>query len=189
MNLKTLNISKTWTLFLDRDGVINRRLKDDYVRTPAEFQFHENATEAIRVFSEWFGKMIVVTNQQGIGKGLMSEEALMEVHRKMLTEIEAAGGRIDKIYHCAGLRQHKPFCRKPRVGMALEARHDFPEINFKKSIIAGDAVTDMQFGRRLKMKTILIGEDNSIARKYPALVDLWFPSLFEFAKNLIPKKN
>ncbi|MCF8364694.1 MAG: HAD-IIIA family hydrolase [Bacteroidales bacterium] len=185
MILKTLNISRNWTLYLDRDGVINHRLVDNYVRTPDEFRFFDGVPEAIRIFSEIFDRIIIVTNQQGIGKGLMTVEELNEVHKKMMNDIRAAGGRIDKIYHCAGLKEQRPFCRKPQVGMGLESKKDFPEINFKKSIIAGDSKSDMQFGRRLKMKTILIGEENTIALESPVLIDYWFQSLYHFAKNLI----
>jgi len=184
MNLKTLNISNDWTLFLDRDGVINERLVDEYVRTPEEFHFFDGTLEAIKVFSGIFGRIVIVTNQQGIGKGLMNEDELEVVHKSMLEEINKAGGRIDKIYHCAGLSHKKPFCRKPQIGMALNARKDFPEINFKKSIIAGDSKTDLQFGRRLKMKTVLIGADNLIARENPNLVDYWFKSLFDLSLDL-----
>jgi len=184
MILKTLNISKQWTLFLDRDGVINQRLIDDYIHSPDEFRFLEGVREAIRIFSGVFGRIVIVTNQQGIGKGLMSVEELNAIHQKMLTEIRAAGGRIDKIYFCTELRQNHPFRRKPQVGMALDSRRDFPEIKFKKSLMAGDSKTDMQFGKRLKMKTVLIGEENSIARQNPTLVDYFFPSLFEFANAL-----
>jgi len=184
MNLKTLNISNDWTLFLDRDGVINERLVDEYVRTPEEFHFFDGTLDAIKTFAGIFGRIVIVTNQQGIGKGLMDEHELAKVHKSMLAEISESGGRIDKIYHCAGLSHKKPFCRKPQIGMALNARKDFPEINFKKSIIAGDSKTDMQFGRRLKMKTILIGADNLIARENPMLVDYWFQSLYDLSRTL-----
>ena len=184
MNLKTLNISNDWTLFLDRDGVINQRLVDEYVRTPDEFHFFEGTLEALKVFAGLFGRIVIVTNQQGIGKGLMNENELEVVHSSMLADINKAGGKIDKIYHCAGLSHTRPFCRKPQIGMALKARKDFPEINFKKSIIAGDSKTDMQFGRRLKMKTILIGADNLIARENPTVVDYWFQSLSDLSLSL-----
>ncbi len=184
MILKTLNISDSWTLFLDRDGVINQRIVDYYVRRPEEFQFAEGAVEAIRIFSEHFAKVVIVTNQQGIGKGLMTEAELAEVHKFMLADINKAGGRIDKIYHCPDLQQQFSICRKPRIGMALLARRDFPEIRFKKSIMAGDTKSDMLFGKSLKMLTVLINPDNTLARKHPELVDWWFPSLIAFAQEI-----
>jgi histidinol-phosphate phosphatase family protein len=184
MILKTLNISDRWTLFLDRDGVINQRLVDNYVQRPEDFHFTDGSPEAIRIFARHFAKVFVVTNQQGIGKGLMTEAELAEIHKLMLSNIEKAGGRIDKVYHCPGLQKDRPLCRKPRIGMALVARRDFPEIRFTKSIMAGDTKSDMIFGKRLKMKTVLINPKNDLACKYPELVDFWFPSLIHFAREI-----
>ncbi len=184
MTLKTLNISKDWTLFLDRDGVINQRFVDNYVATVEDFHFIDGVTEAIKHFTTSFGRLLVVTNQQGIDKGLMTDDDLAKVHNYMLAEIEKANGRVSKVYYCAGLAKHRPFRRKPQVGMGLHAKADYPEINFKKSVMAGDSKTDMEFGKRLKMKTVLIGPDNKIAREHPGLVDFWFPSLIEMAKQI-----
>ena len=184
MILKTLNISDSWTLFLDRDGVINQRLVDEYVRQVEAFKFTEGATKAIRIFAQHFAKIFVVTNQQGIGKGLMTEAELTEIHKAMVANIEKAGGRIDSIYHCPGLQKDRPLCRKPRIGMALQARKDFPDIRFKKSIMVGDTKSDMLFGKRLKMKTVLINPDNTLACRYPELIDFWFPSLIAFAQHI-----
>ena len=91
-----MQFDKTWTLFLDRDGVINRRLVDAYVRNWQEFAFEEGVLEAIKRFSEIFGRTFVVTNQQGIAKELMTEADLQVVHQQMIGEIERVGGRIDK---------------------------------------------------------------------------------------------
>ena len=187
MTLKNLNISDNWTLFLDRDGVINTRLIDDYVKTWDDFKFVEDVPEAIHTFSQIFNKIVVVTNQQGIGKGLMKEETLLDIHSRMKAEIEANQGRIDSIYFCPGLRQDKPFCRKPNVGMALQAKKDHPEIDFKRSVMAGDSLGDLRFGKRLKMKTILIGETNELACIHPDLTDFWFKSLKEFADAISQK--
>jgi len=181
---KSLHISKEWSLFLDRDGVINRRLVDDYVKNIAGFVFETGVQEAMQVFNNLFGRIVVVTNQQGIGKGLMTSETLETIHSHMLLETEKAGGRIDAVYHCPELSSRQPFCRKPQVGMGLKAKKQFPEINFKKSIMAGDSKSDMQFGKRLKMKTVLIGTETDIARKHPQLVDYWFPSLLHFAEYI-----
>ncbi len=181
MTLKNLGISKSWTLFLDRDGVINRRLVDDYVKSWGEFEFLPGVPEALARFSGQFGHILVVTNQQGIGKGLMSAGELDEIHQNMLNAVKIAGGRIDKIYVCPHLKEQRPFCRKPQVGMGLQARKDFPQIDFKKSVMAGDSVSDLRFGRRLGMKTVLISTGCQIAREHPALVDFCFGSLTEFA--------
>jgi histidinol-phosphate phosphatase family protein len=184
MTLKNLNISKDWTLFLDRDGVINRRLVDDYVKSWDEFEFLDGVLDATKIFAETFGRIVVVTNQRGIGKGLMAEDTLNNIHQKMKDEIARAGGKIDRVYYCPALKSSGNFCRKPQIGMGLKARKDFPEINFKKSIIAGDSKSDMQFGKRLKMKTVLIGDDFSIASTNPKLIDYHFDGLIDFARQL-----
>ncbi|MFH0894338.1 MAG: HAD-IIIA family hydrolase [Bacteroidota bacterium] len=180
--LKDLVSEGSWTLFLDRDGVINRRLPDDYVKHENEFEFIEGVENAIAVFSKIFHRIIVVTNQQGIGKGLMTEEMLASVHKKMLTGIEKAGGKIDKIYFCKHRKEDNHFDRKPSVGMALKAKHDFPDIHFGYSVMAGDSESDMIFGHRAGMFTALIGDDTAIARKNPKLVDFYFTSLKEMAE-------
>ena len=184
MILKNLNISKAWTLFLDRDGVINRRLVDDYVKSWDEFEFLEGVPEALRIFSEIFGKIIVVTNQRGIGRGLMTKETLMGIHQRMVQEIAHAGGRIDSVYFCPDLKDSGSFCRKPQVGMGLRAKKDFPDIRFKKSLMAGDSVSDLEFGKRLGMKTVLIDKSLLIARRHPLLTDYRFDSLITFAHVL-----
>jgi len=151
-----LKIDGTWSLFLDRDGVINRKLENDYVKSWEEFEFIPGALKSIASFSKIFGRIIVVTNQQGIGKGLYTHEELELVHAKMIHEIELTGGRIDKVYYSPNLNSENSILRKPNIGMGLKAKEDFPEIDFKKSIIIGDSVSDMQFGKNLGMTTFYI---------------------------------
>lgn len=169
-------------LFLDRDGVINRRIDGGYVSTPDELELLPHATESIARLSHFFRHIFVVTNQQGIGKGLMSEDDLLAVHAKMTAAIEQAGGRLDHIYHCPALKEAHNFCRKPNIGMALQARRDHPGLRLKDCVMIGDAVTDMMFGRRCGMQTILVGEWSEIATQQPQLVDFFFPSLLEVAE-------
>jgi D-glycero-D-manno-heptose 1,7-bisphosphate phosphatase len=148
-------VDKSWTLFLDRDGVINEK-KNDYVKNISEFSFINDAIEALSMLSSLFGNIIVVTNQRGVGKGLMSENDLNIIHTRMQDLVLMGGGRIDKIYYCTGVPETS-FCRKPNIGMALKAKNDFPEIDFEKSIIIGDSKSDMEFGKRLNMKTVFVG--------------------------------
>ncbi|NCC73676.1 MAG: HAD-IIIA family hydrolase [Sphingobacteriia bacterium] len=177
-------ISKTWTLFLDRDGVINQRLKGDYVKQWEEFSFISGTLKALETFGNVFGRIIVVTNQQGVGKGLMTMSDLNHIHTRMTEEVKKAGGRIDKVYSCTQLKSDRPFCRKPNPGMALLARKDFPEIRFKQSIMAGDSMSDLKFGKQLGMLTVLISPDNHLARQYPYFTDLWFENLAGLADFL-----
>ena len=150
-------LDKSWTLFLDRDGVINTHRPDDYVKNETEFEWIAGSKEAIRDLSQLIGRVLVVTNQQGIGKGMMTVYDLDKIHWKMQTVLEAIGGRIDRVYYCPHLAAIMPKCRKPDIGMAEEAQQDFPEINFSKSIMIGDSDSDIEFGCRLGMFTVRVG--------------------------------
>lgn len=143
-------------MFLDRDGVINDRLVGRYVLTWREFRFIPGTLEALRFFAGYFGRIFVVTNQQGIGKGLMTEEDIQDIHKRMLSEIVQAGGRIDGIYFCPDLKEKPDNCRKPNPAMALQAQRDFPEIEFTRSVMVGDSISDMDFASRLGMRSVLI---------------------------------
>ena len=160
--LKEWKVDKSWTLFLDRDGVINERIVDGYVKTVEEFIFNDGVLDTIKRLSEVFGKIVVVTNQQGIGKGLMTEEDLKKVHNYMLSEIKNAGGRIDNIYFAPGLASPTNELRKPNIGMAHQAQKDFPEIDFSKSVMIGDSPSDIEFGKNAGMKTIFVGQGNDL---------------------------
>jgi histidinol-phosphate phosphatase family protein len=170
------DIDAGWTLFLDRDGVINRRIVGGYVQYPEEFVFLPGVPESIAVFSVLFGRIIVVTNQQGIGKGLMNEKQLETVHRKMLKEVEQAGGRIDAVLHCPDLAGAGATCRKPSPFLALEAQTRFPEIDFRRSIMVGDAESDMLFGKNAGMYTVWVGEEPAPV-DYTDFVTSGLPSL------------
>jgi D-glycero-alpha-D-manno-heptose 1-phosphate guanylyltransferase len=147
-------IDRTWTLFLDRDGVINTD-DGDYVRNKETFAFASNALKAIAALSRRFGRIIVLTNQRGVEKSLMTEGTLNEIHSFMQSEVEKAGGRIDAIYYCTSLFNDHPD-RKPNPGMALKAKHQFPDIDFQKSIMVGDKLIDMQLGRNIGAHTVLV---------------------------------
>jgi histidinol-phosphate phosphatase family protein len=189
MNLNNLKIDKTWTLFLDRDGVINRRIVDDYVKTWKQFEFLNGTQDALKILSSLFGKIFIVSNQQGIGKGLMTEEELQEIHCRMVEEIEKSGGRIDKVYHSPFLEKDKSILRKPGIGMALKARKEFPGTNFSRSVMAGDSVSDMIFGKKAGMITAFISTEKDLIRKNYQLIDVAFPDLLSFSKDLQLKNN
>jgi len=153
------NIDKSWTLFLDRDGVINKRIPDGYVQHWEAFEFLPGVLESIAIFSRIFGRIIVITNQQGIAKGIMNEAQLEVVHREMFAEVEQAGGKIDAVFHCPDMASMPDNCRKPSPFLALKAQKQFPEIDFRKSIMVGDTESDMTFGKNIGMLTILVGEE------------------------------
>ena len=158
MNVAIPKIDTSWTLFLDRDGVINKKLEGDYVKIIDEFEFLPYALEAIKLFSSRFHKVVIVTNQQGINKRLMTEDDLHKVHQYLLQEVQNFGGRIDAIYHAPQLADENSMMRKPNIGMALQAKEEFPSIDFKKSIMIGDSISDMKFAKNLNMFGIFIGQ-------------------------------
>jgi D-glycero-D-manno-heptose 1,7-bisphosphate phosphatase len=180
MTLKNLNINKNWTLFLDRDGVINKKIDNDYVKQWIEFEFIEGVLDALKFLNTVFGSIIVVTNQQGIGKKLYRKEDLELIHKNMLYEIAYHGGKIDKVYFSPYLKSENHPYRKPGIGMALKAKEDISSINFKQSIMIGDSMSDMEFGRNAGMKTIYISEEITENDK----IDFNFKSLNEIVISL-----
>lgn len=170
-------VDETWTLFLDRDGTINTRIIDGYVKEISQFQFLPNVLDALAVFSQWFNRIIIVTNQQGVGKELMTTSDLNIVHDHMMEAINEHGGHIDQILSCTHLADEYNNCRKPSPSMALQAEAMFPDIKFEKSIMVGDMPSDIQFGNICGMKSIYCGNLNDLAGSKP---DLIVKSLWEF---------
>ena len=171
-------------LFLDRDGTLNERIIDGYVTRDEDFRIIDGVLDAMAIFAKKFDRIFIVTNQQGIGKGLMTESDLKTIHDGFLRQVEAAGGRVDKIYFCPALKAEHSFMRKPSIGMALQARRDFPDVKLRQSVMVGDTESDMLFGHRAGMQTVLVGPEPEIAHKIPHLVDYYYPSLLAYARTL-----
>ena len=177
------NIDRYWTLFLDRDGVINEDKPGSYIFNADEFQFMEGAPALFKKLTECFGHLFVVTNQRGVGKQLMTVADLAAIHQKMLEGIEAAGGRIDAIYYAPSLDNKDPL-RKPNPGMAYRAKKDFPMIDLARAVMVGNKMSDMSFGKNAGMYTVYIASTNPEAPFPHPDVDLRFHSLLEFANHL-----
>lgn len=183
MHFNLKNIDKTWTLFLDRDGVINHEKADDYIHSWDEFQFYVGAAESFKIFAEKFKQVIVVTNQRGIGKGVTLLNDLELIHKNMQMQVALLGGRIDRVYFCPDLESSSPN-RKPNAGMALQAKFDFPEIDFSKSIMVGNNFSDMEFGKNIGAQTVFLTTTQPLPSMPDNRIDLLFGSLVEFAKAL-----
>lgn len=184
MALPTSQIDRSWTLFLDRDGVINRHLPNDYVRSIDQFKLLPGVARALAQLTPRFGRILIVTNQQGVGKGLYTLDDLASIHDHMVALIEGEGGRIDRVYVAPQLEAENSPMRKPGIGMAQRAKADFPEVDFAKSIMVGDTVGDMIFGRRAGMYTVLVGgADQTLFDS--GQVDAVFPSLVEVAEEIL----
>lgn len=181
IDLHTIN--NTWTLFLDRDGVINHEKHKDYIHTWDEFVFYEGVIKAMAVFAKKFRYIVIVTNQRGIGKGVTRLQDVELIHKNMTKAIETAGGRIDAIYFCPDVDETSPN-RKPNPGMGLQAAEDFPDINLNKAIMIGNTLSDMQFGRNLGVQTIFLPTTRPEVDLNDDNIDAVYDSLIDFANVL-----
>jgi D,D-heptose 1,7-bisphosphate phosphatase len=162
-------------VFLDRDGVINGKLPEDrYVREVSEFEFLPGVFEALTTLKELGFMLVLVTNQRGIARELMSVDDLERVHGFMQSELKRRSMPLDAIYHCPHEKFEGCACRKPEPGMLLAACRDHG-IDPSTSFMVGDSVKDVIAGKRAGVRTVRIAdEDDSGA-------DMVFPSLLAFA--------
>ncbi len=177
-------INKNWTLFLDRDGVINVESVGSYITSWGEFNFHEGVLDALHSLNGLFGNILVVSNQRGVGRGIMSMESLREIHGNMKTAVAEHGGRIDKVYSCTATTDDD-HNRKPNVGMGLQAQQDFPVIDFKNSIMVGNSISDMEFGKRLGMHTIFLTTKHEPFSLPHDLIDEQYSSLQAWVRSMV----
>ena len=152
------------TLFLDRDGVINVKLDGRYVKNTNEFEFMIGAETAISKLSKIFNRILIITNQQGIAKGIMSDKDLGVLHDYMLFELKKNGGVIDKIYYCPHLAAENCSCRKPNPGMIQQAIIDFPEIKVEDSYLIGDSDTDILAGNKTGLITVKVDNEYTLLK-------------------------
>ena len=181
--LGNLHITKDWTLFLDRDGVINHEKKEDYIRNWSEFKFYSESLAALPLLAQKFNQIIITTNQKGIGKGLMTDADLGLIHQNMTNQIIELGGRIDAIYYCPDL-DNLSINRKPQPGMAYQAKAAFPSIDFNQSIMVGNRMSDMEFGRNAGMHTVYLATTHPEAPFPNTKIDYRYDNLFQFAQAL-----
>ena len=176
------------SLFLDRDGVINHRLIDDYVKRVDEFKFLPGVLSAMTHFTRIFEHTFIVTNQQGIAKGLMSEEDLGTIHQHMLEAFKKVSVEIDGVYYCPDFAHQNSLSRKPAGGMGYQAQRDFPELNFSNCLMVGDSASDMGFAHNLGMRSALIlgksgAEQKCEEQNWP--IDFRFNSLKELSDAIL----
>ena len=178
------DIQPNWTLFLDRDGVINVEKNEDYIRNWDEFQFYEASLQALPILAKIFKTIVITTNQKGIGKGLMTHEDLSSIHEQMQMRIKAIGGRIDQVFYCPDLDNHSPN-RKPQPGMAFQAKLEFPSIQFDQSIMVGNRISDMQFGRNAGLHTVFLATTHPETPFPDKRIDYRFDNLLAFAQAIV----
>lgn len=178
------SINPKWTLFLDRDGVLNHEKVDDYIYHRGEFRLYDGVLDALAILQQHFGRMILATNQRGVEKGLMTRVALHDVHDHLQELLVQKGLRpLDAIYYNTSLLNDHPD-RKPQTGMALAARKAFPDIRFSQSVMVGNNISDMQFGRNAGMFTVFVKTTSpDIVLPHPD-IDLACNDLLNFARVL-----
>jgi len=143
-------------IFLDRDGTININ-EPEYVYKIEDFKFIPNVIEALKKLSETDYKLIIITNQSGIGRGYYKLEDMEKLHKWMLEELQKQGIKIDKIYYCPHKSEDNCECRKPKIGMLLQVVKDFG-ISLNKSWLIGDDEKDIIMARRANLKSVKLGE-------------------------------
>lgn len=141
-------------VFVDRDGVINQDL-GKYITKPKEFFFLPGAVEALKKLHNSDFKVLIITNQGGIGKGIYTEKDVEDIHKKMYKLLEKEGIKIDGLYYCPHHPKEDCGCRKPRLGMVNNAIKDH-KIDVKKSFFIGDKTSDIKAGKDAGCKTFLV---------------------------------
>jgi D-glycero-D-manno-heptose 1,7-bisphosphate phosphatase len=184
MSFNLTDINSDWTLFLDRDGVINVEKNEDYIRNWDEFTFYKESILALPILAHKFKTIVIATNQKGIGKGLMTHEDLGFIHQNMVDKIKEVGGRIDHIFYCPDLDNDSPN-RKPQPGMAFQAKEQFPTIDFEKSIMVGNRPSDMHFGRNAGLHTVFLATTHPQTPFPDSNIDYRFDNLLTFANAIV----
>jgi histidinol-phosphate phosphatase family protein len=179
------DIDNSWTVFLDRDGVINEEIRDDYVRSIEQMQMYSYAAPAIAMLNRYFYKTVVVTNQRCVGRGIISVEQLREIHEYMLYELAKHNAAIDAIYFAPDVDSHATM-RKPNLGMAVQAVQDDSNIDLAKSVMVGNSPSDIEFGKRAGMKTVFVTTTKT-AQDIEA--DLVLEDLMAFSEMISRLKN
>lgn len=141
-SVNTAFLDRRLAILLDRDGVLSKRPPPGhYVRTSEEFEWLTGARESLRLLKDAGYRVIVITNQAGVARGAMTEEALRSLHRQMMMDVTQNGGLIDAIYYCPHRREDDCTCRKPKPGMILQAQQAFG-LDLSRTLFVGDEETD-----------------------------------------------
>ena len=144
------------TVFLDRDGVINRKMPEgQYVRSWLDFEMLPGVAEAIGKLNRAGMKVLVVSNQRGVALGRYTAGDVDAIHENLQRVLGAEGAHVDRFYFCPHDREACA-CRKPLIGLFEQARAEFPEIEAETSVMIGDSLSDIEFGRRAGMYTFFI---------------------------------
>jgi len=169
--------------FLDRDGVINRKAptEDEYITCWEEMQIIPGVVEAIALLNRAGFRVIVVSNQRCVAKGLLTTSELDAMHQRMCRELGAAGAKIDGVYYCPHEEQPPCSCRKPEPGM-LFAAADEHQVDLTSSWMIGDSEKDVEAGRSAGCRTARILRANAGA---DGNADVLARSLLDVARQIL----
>lgn len=147
-------------VFLDRDGTINEEV--GYIDRADKLKLISGSAEAIRRLNERGIKVIIVTNQSGVARGIFTEAFLNEINHKLIRELSKAGAFVDAIYYCPhhptegnGIYRMECECRKPKIGLLIQASCDF-DIDLRKSYVVGDSIVDIIMAKNAGLKGVLV---------------------------------
>ena len=177
------------TVFLDRDGVINEKMPEGrYVTKPDELHLLEGAAEAIARLNRAGLRVVVASNQRGVALGLYTTADVDAIHAEMVRRLGDRGAQVDGIFFCPH-DKNECNCRKPLPGLFEQAAAEFPDITAATSVMIGDSLSDIEFGKRVGMKTVFIEgapeHRKAGGDKAAAMADLRFGSLAEAAESLL----
>ena len=171
-------------VFLDRDGVLNQDNPEGYVRKPEEFILLPGVLDALRLIQSLGYKLIIVTNQSGVGRNYYTLQDMHNVHDKMHFLMKEASITLDGLYFCPHAPEERCLCRKPETAMLEQAKEDH-QLDLTHSVLIGDKTSDIEAGRRVGCKTILVktgygGQDG----RCPVEPDIVVKNLWEAAQQL-----
>lgn len=144
-------------VFLDRDGTIAKDAH--YCCSIEDFEILPNVPQAIKLLNQHGFKIVVVTNQSGVGRGYFTEDTLIQIHEYMRRELAKHGAYVDAAYYCVHHPDDGCDCRKPKPGLLLKAAEEL-EIDLSQSFMVGDAERDIRAGKAAGCRTALIACDN-----------------------------
>ncbi len=172
-------------IFLDRDGTM--AIDVSYCSRPEDFELFPNTARAIKLLNEHDYKVIVITNQSGVARGYFTEDTLGRIHQKMLKKLAEEGARIDGIYYCPHHPSDNCECRKPKPKMVMQAvsEHD---IDLKQSFMVGDKPLDIQLGKNVGCRTVLIPANTGETEVAPGSPDYTASDLLQAALWIINQK-
>ena len=177
------------TVFIDRDGVVNEKMPEGrYVISWNEFHMLPGVPEAIGRLNRAGVRVVVVSNQRGIALGLYTQKDVQAIHNAFQSLLETCGAHVDGFYFCPHDKGQCD-CRKPMPGMFRQVVAEFPGVASETSVMIGDSLSDIEFGRNLGMKTIFI-ENNSKHSKSGSqlaceIADMHFPCLAKAVDALL----